>query len=215
MLADSDVAEVFRRLAESDPMEDEVPVKVRRDAFRSAVSCILSAQSPDARTAEATNRLFAVARTPEAILGLPVEALTERIRPAGLYNMKAKNIRAMCRDLIDRFDGVVPQTRKELMSLPGIGRKCADILLRFVFHHPIVAVDTHVHRVCNRLGLASGKTEAQTAASLEPRVPPEHALHAHVRLIHHGKRTCKPRPRCGACLLVDLCETGPVGAAAS
>jgi endonuclease-3 len=151
-----------------------LPVKLQRDPFRSLVACMLSAQSPDARTDRAATALFRLARTPKALLALPEAELIAAIKPAGLYNTKARNIRLMCAALLARFGGRVPHTREDLTSLPGVGRKCADIVLRFVFDVPVVAVDTHVHRLCNRLGLARGKTEAQTAASLEPRVPLRH-----------------------------------------
>ena len=112
----------------------------------------------------------------------------------------------MCRDLITRFDGRVPDTRAALMSLPGVGRKCADIMLRFTFQEPVVAVDTHVHRLSNRLGLATGKTEAQTATSLEARTPPAYRMDGHMLLVRQGKYVCRARtPSCEACVLEDLC----------
>jgi endonuclease-3 len=121
--------------------------------------------------------------------------------------MKARNLRKMCRHLVDELGGQVPRDRAGLMALPGVGRKCADIVLHFTFGEPGIAVDTHVHRVCNRTGLATGKTEAQTAASLEDRVPDAYRMDGHLLLLDHGKRTCRARaPRCDACVLADLCE---------
>lgn len=207
MLSDLDVLALFERLHALDPDQNVPPAKIRRDPFESLVSVMLSAQSRDEKTAKAAAQLFAVARTPEAILALAPSEVAALIRPCGLYNTKARNLHAMCRDLIDRFGGRVPSTRGELMSLPGVGRKSADILERFVFGRPRVAVDTHVHRVCNRLGLAFGRTEAQTATGLEPRVPRPFAMGAHVWLLDLGKGWCKPRrPRCESCPAADLCQ---------
>ena len=124
--------------------------------------------------------------------------------------MKARNLRKMCRALLDDHGGTVPRTREGLMSLPGVGRKCADIVLHFTFGTDTVAVDTHVHRVCNRTGLAEGKTEAQTAASLEARLPEDYLPDGHLVLLTHGKRTCRSRtPLCRDCVVRDLCEAFP------
>jgi endonuclease-3 len=213
MLDESKVRAVFRRFAAARPGENAVPDKVGDDPFESLITVVLSAQSRDEMTARAAAKLFAVARTPETILGLPEADLAGRIRDCGLYNMKARNIRRLCAALIEQHGGVVPETREALMALPGVGRKCADIMLRFVFARPTVPVDTHVHRVANRMGLALGRTEAQTARVLEARVPKRHAWGAHMWLLDHGKETCRPRrPRCGACIVRDLCERNGVSA---
>ena len=207
MLSAAKVDRLFARFAERFPEKNRRPGKVDADPFRSLVSVMLSAQTTDAMSARASAKLFAVADTPEAILALQPARLRGLIRDAGLYNTKARSIRAMCADLQARFTGQVPSTRGELMSLPGVGRKSADIMLRFVFGEPAVAVDTHVHRVCNRTGLAHGKTEAQTAAGLDQRVPDGYRFGAHMWLLEHGKRVCKARkPMCDRCFLVDLCE---------
>jgi endonuclease-3 len=172
---------------------------------------MLSAQSRDAMTARATASLFAVAATPEDILALPEEELRLLIKDAGLYNMKARNIRAMCRALLDRHAGEVPRSRAELMALPGVGRKCADIMLRFVFDEVAVPVDTHVFRVSRRLGLAQGNTEAQVARALETRIPERWQRGAHIWLLELGKRICRSRvPRCAVCPAADLCERNGV-----
>jgi endonuclease-3 len=216
MLTDAQVEEVFIRLHDAAPEANAVPDKIGATPFRSLISVVLSAQSRDEMTARATQKLFAAADTPQAILGLDEAVLKDCIRDAGLYNMKARSIRRLCAALLERHDGAVPADRKSLMALPGVGRKSTDILLRFVFGEPVVAVDTHVHRVCNRLGLARGKTEAQTAASLAPRVPEGYGYGAHVWLLEHGKKVCVARkPRCGACLLSDLCERNGVPGAGS
>ena len=208
MLSDSKVKRVFEHLrAEAPEHAAAPPSKIQTNPFRSLVSVVLSAQSRDEMTARASAKLFAVADTPPAILALEEEELAGLIKDCGLYNMKARNIRKLCQALLDRHGGIVPDNRTELEALPGVGRKSTDILLRFVFNKPVVAVDTHVHRVCNRLGVAVGKTEAQTARSLEPRVPPDYAWGAHIWLLDHGKQVCKSRkPRCEVCPLANLCE---------
>jgi endonuclease-3 len=211
MLNDTQIRSLFSRFQDLDPGTTKVPDKIQANPFRSLISVVLSAQSRDEMTARATRKLFEEADTPLAILALDEERLKVLIKDAGLYNMKARNIRNLCDALIERHGGRVPADRETLMALPGVGRKSADILMRFVYGAPVVAVDTHVHRVCNRLGLAAGKTEARTAASLEHRVPAEFGYGAHVWLLEHGKRICVARrPRCEACFLEDLCEKNAV-----
>ena len=215
MLNDDDIRRVMERLADSLPDVAAPEVKQGRDPFRAVVSCMLSAQSLDRNTAAAAAALFALADTPDGILSLDDDRIVAAIRPAGLYNVKARNLRRMCRALIEDHDRVVPRTREGLMSLPGVGRKCADIVQHFTFGEAVVAVDTHVHRVCNRIGLAEGKTEARTAASLEARLPGQFRMRGHVLLLAHGKRTCRARaPRCQACAVADLCEAYRTGAVA-
>lgn len=208
MLKEDQITNLMTRLRTALPDVKPPSSKGGRDPFRSVVSCMLSAQSLDKNTAAASKALFARADTPRGILALSDEAITAAIKPAGLYNVKCRNLRKMCGHLLDTHDGVVPTTREGLMSLPGVGRKCADIVLHFTFGEATVAVDTHVHRVCNRLGLATGKTEEQTAISLESRLPPEFLPDGHILLLTHGKRTCRARaPKCDVCILADLCET--------
>lgn len=208
------IDQLFSRLAALDPAAAaEVPAKVGADPFRSLVGVMLSAQSRDAMTARASAKLFAVAATPEAILALEEIRLAELIKDAGLYIVKARNIRRMCAVLVERHGGVVPQTRDELMALPGVGRKSADILLRFVFDEPVVAVDTHVFRVATRTGLAQGRTEPQVATALEQQIPARWRRGAHLWLLELGKRFCKPRrPRCTSCPIVGSCEGNGLGA---
>jgi endonuclease-3 len=211
MLDDADRLAVMQALRAAYPDARAPDHKGGRDPFRSVVSCMLSAQSLDRNTAAASRALFALADTPEGVLALPDEEIIAAIRPAGLYNVKARNLRKMCRHLIDECGGVVPTDRKGLMAMPGVGRKCADIVLSFTYGKAVIAVDTHVHRVCNRLGLAAGKTEAQTAASLEERVPDAFRRDGHVILLMHGKRICRARsPRCGDCPVATICEAGPL-----
>ncbi len=207
MLDDADIATLFARLRGAMPGVAPPEIKTGRDPFRAVVSCMLSAQSLDRNTAAASEALFALADTPAGILALSDEAITAAIRPCGLYNVKCRNLRRMCAFLLDELGGAVPTDRAGLMSLPGVGRKCADIVLHFTYGHDVVAVDTHVHRVCNRTGLAAGTTEAKTAESLEPRLPADAARDGHVLLLAHGKRVCRARsPRCADCQIADLCE---------
>ncbi|MGF1605133.1 MAG: endonuclease III domain-containing protein [Rhodothalassiaceae bacterium] len=207
-LTDGEVETLFRRLAEAYPGRDLRPesAKTAKDPFRSCVSCLLSAQSLNSNTRKATTALFKLARTPRTILKLSDEAIIEAIKPAGLYNNKAKSLRRLCAALVEEHGGKVPETREGLMALPGIGRKCADIVLHFAFHKPVCAVDTHVHRVANRVGLAHGNTNEATAKALEPRIPDWAMWDAHVRLISWGKRVCRSqRPQCEGCLARDMC----------
>jgi endonuclease-3 len=212
MLDEPAIDEVFCRFAVRRPDQDVIPeVKVKDTVFKSLVSVMLSAQSRDANTAKATAKLFAVARTPEEILALPEERLQVLIKDAGLYRAKARNIRRMCQVLLEERGGVVPRTREEMMALPGVGRKSADIMLRFVFGQVAIAVDTHVFRVSRRLGLARGKVEAQVARELETRVPERWRWGAHIWLLMHGREVCRSRrPSCEACFLADLCERNGV-----
>ena len=153
-----EIDELFARLKEkAGPVRKEVTVKDDLVAFRGLVACLLSAQSLDSNTAKAKKALFALADTPSGILALDDETIAAAIRPAGLYNMKTRNLKKLCRALIDDHGEHVPRDRKGLMALPGIGRKCADIMLSFSFGEKVLAVDTHIHRVANRIGLARGK----------------------------------------------------------
>ena len=209
MLDEAEVEDVYRILAQAMPgrTRSAKGPKGQPDAFRSCVSCMLSAQSLDRNTAAASRNLFALATTPEAMLALDDRDIATAIRPCGLYNMKTRNIRAFCSALLERHDGIVPDTREGLMALPGIGRKCADIVLSFTFGKDVIAVDTHVHRVCNRIGLTSAKTADKTAQQLEDRSP-DWSLHdGHFWLIQFGKRICRARsPKCDICPVAHLCE---------
>ncbi len=207
LLSANDVETLFRRLQKNwRPRPRRFRVKNDADVFRALVACLLSAQSLDVNTAKAKNALFELADTPSGILALDDEAITKAIKPAGLYNIKTRNLRKLCAYLIEEHDEVVPRDRAGLMKLPGIGRKCADIMLSFSFGEAVIAVDTHVHRVCNRIGIARGKTEADTARSLEARAPDWAKADGHLWLIDFGKQTCRSRtPRCSECQLNDLC----------
>ncbi len=213
MLDSAEVEEVYRRLSEAMPgrTRNAKGPKGQPDAFRSCISCMLSAQSLDRNTAAATQALFKLAKTPEEMLALNDAAIAEAIKPCGLYNNKTKNIRKFCTALIAEHGGVVPDTREGLMSLPGIGRKCADIVMSFTFGKDVIAVDTHVHRVCNRIGLTDARTAEKTAQQLDERSPEWALADGHFWLIQFGKRVCRSRvPKCEICVVSDLCETGPI-----
>ncbi|RMD64590.1 MAG: endonuclease III [Alphaproteobacteria bacterium] len=170
------------------------------------VAVVLSAQATDAGVNKATQALFKVADTPQKMLALGEKRLKEFIKTIGLYNTKAKNIIALSRILVEKYDGRVPRDRAALQSLPGVGRKTANVVLNIAFGEPTIAVDTHIFRVCNRTGLAPGRTPHEVEQRLEKIVPPERKRHAHHWLILHGRYVCKARkPDCPACVIRDLC----------
>ena len=198
------IVEFFRRLAEDDPApETELEYG---NAFQLVVAVALSAQATDVGVNKATRRLFAEVETPEAMIALGEEGLKAHIKTIGLFNSKAKNVIALSQMLVDEFGGEVPDTREELVKLPGVGRKTANVVLNCWFGQETFAVDTHIFRVGNRTGLAKGKTPEQVEAKLEKRVPQPFRLQAHHWLILHGRYTCKARlPECWRCPVVDLC----------
>ncbi|MEL6965191.1 MAG: endonuclease III [Pseudomonadota bacterium] len=208
LLDHAEIDELFSRLRTAFPSKrNDITVKDDLVAFRSLVACLLSAQSLDRNTAKAKAALFALADTPSDILALDETAIAAAIRPAGLYNMKTRNLKRLCAFLIDEHDGRVPRDRAGLMRLPGIGRKCADIMLSFSFGQPVIAVDTHIHRVANRIGLARGRNEAETAKSLEARASHWAGRASHMWLLRFGKAVCRARsPKCSGCMLHDLCR---------
>jgi endonuclease-3 len=198
------VAELFRRLRELDP--NPTTELVYRTPFELLVAVILSAQATDVGVNKATKRLFAVVNTPRAILALGEEGLKRYISTIGLYNAKAKNILATCALLIERHGGEVPHSREDLEALPGVGRKTANVILNTVFGEPTIAVDTHIFRVCNRTGLARGKTARAVEDKLVKVVPDEFKRGAHHWLILHGRYVCTARkPKCPVCPIRDLC----------
>jgi endonuclease III len=177
------------------------------DPFTLLVAVVLSAQATDAGVNRATRPLFAVADTPQKMLALGEERLREYIKTIGLYRNKAKNVIALSAKLIDEFGGEVPRTRAGIESLPGAGRKSANVVLNMAFGESTLAVDTHVFRVANRTGLAPGKTPLEVELELERVIPAEFMRHAHHWLILHGRYTCLARkPRCQVCLISDLCR---------
>jgi endonuclease-3 len=177
------------------------------DPFTLLVAVVLSAQATDAGVNRATRGLFASASTPRAMVALGEEAVREKIKTIGLFRAKAKNVVALSRQLIDTFGGEVPRTREALESLPGVGRKTANVVLNIAFGEKTIAVDTHLFRVSNRIPLARGATPEAVERGLLAIVPDEYLLHAHHWLILHGRYICKARkPLCGICPISDLCH---------
>lgn len=175
--------------------------------FELLISVILSAQATDVSVNKATEKLYSIANTPEAIYKLGVEGLKAYIKTIGLFNTKAKNVIATCKILIEKHNAQVPENRSDLEALPGVGRKTANVVLNTAFGHPTIAVDTHIFRVSNRTGIAPGKNVVEVENRLMKLVPKEYKQDAHHWLILHGRYTCLARkPRCGACLIYDLCE---------
>ncbi|KAA9010582.1 endonuclease III [Histidinibacterium aquaticum] len=196
--------EIFTRFrtAEGEPKGELEHV----NAYTLVVAVALSAQATDAGVNRATRELFKIADTPEKMLALGEEGLTEHIRTIGLYRNKAKNVIKLSRILVEEHRGEVPSSRAALMALPGVGRKTANVVLNMWFHFPAQAVDTHIFRVGNRTGIAPGRDVEAVERAIEDNVPVEFQLHAHHWLILHGRYICVARkPKCAACLIRDLC----------
>ncbi len=182
--------------------------------FELLAAVLLSAQATDVGVNKATRRLFALAPSPQKMLALGEERVTELVRTIGLYRTKAKNLLATCRILVEQHGGRVPRTREALEALPGVGRKTANVVLNVAFGEPTMAVDTHVFRVANRTGLAPGKDVLAVEQGLLARVPEAYAEHAHHWLILHGRYVCTARaPKCAACAVRRWCDAGASGAA--
>jgi len=199
------IFEFFRRLAEDNP-EPETELEYG-NAYQLVVAVALSAQATDVGVNKATRRLFAEVETPEQMVALGEDGLKDHIKTIGLFNSKAKNVILLSQRLIDHYDSEVPDDRDELVTLPGVGRKTANVVLNCWFRQETFAVDTHILRMGNRTGLAKGKTPEAVEAKLEKRVPQPFRLHAHHWLILHGRYICKARtPECWRCQLTDLCS---------
>lgn len=202
------VFEFFRRLAEANP--SPTTELESGNAYQLLVAVVLSAQATDASVNIACRPLFARIKAPRQMVELGEDALRDAIKTIGLFNTKAKNVIALSQALIDRFGADVPRTREELQSLPGVGRKTANVVLNTAFGEETFAVDTHVFRVCNRTGLAPGKNVDEVEAKLEKIVPQPFRRDAHHWLILHGRYTCKARlPECWRCPVIDLCRYRP------
>ena len=181
--------------------------KIYSKAYTSLIGVMLSAQSQDKRTAIACNQLFRLASTPQDMIKLSQEEIIEAIRPAGLHNAKSKNILATSKMLLEKFNGKVPQTQKELMTLPGVGRKSSDIVMRFVFGEPHIAVDTHVFRLLWRLGWADSLDEGKASITVNDTTPAKYKYGAHMWLITHAKKHCVSRnPDCDVCIITKVCD---------
>jgi endonuclease-3 len=197
--------EIFRRLREANPNpRSELDYTT---PFELLVSVVLSAQATDKSVNLATAKLYPVANTPQAILALGQSKLENAIKTIGLYRTKAKNVIALCRELIDKHGGEVPRDRASLEALPGVGRKTANVVLNVAFGEPTIAVDTHIFRIANRINLAPGKDVLEVERKLTKFVPEEFMHDAHHWLILHGRYVCKAqKPDCPRCIIADLCE---------
>ena len=197
--------EFFRRLAERNP-EPKSELEYVND-YTLLVAVLLSAQATDVGVNKATRALFAKVDTPQKMLDLGLEALRGHIKTIGLFNTKAQNVIKMSRILVDQYEGKVPHSREILETLPGVGRKTANVVCNVAFGQPTIAVDTHIFRVSNRTGLAPGKNPLEVELCLEKVVPAAYVGHAHHWLILHGRYICIARkPRCPVCPVADLCK---------
>ena len=204
----ADAFEFYRRLAEANPApETELEFG---NPYTLLVAVALSAQATDVGVNKATRSLFATVTTPQTMLDLGEEALKQHIKTIGLFNTKAKNVIAAARILVDAHGGEVPRDRASLETLPGVGRKTANVVLNVAYGEPVIAVDTHIFRVGNRTGLAKGKTPLDVELKLEKITPAPFLSHAHHWLILHGRHICKARtPECWRCPVIDLCAYKP------
>lgn len=198
------IREIFTRFQQAEPKPKGELEHV--NVYTLAVAVALSAQATDAGVNRATRALFQIADTPQKMLDLGEAGLTEHIKTIGLFRQKAKNVIKMSRILVDDYNGVVPNSRAALQSLPGVGRKTANVVLNMWWQQPAQAVDTHIFRVGNRSGIAPGKDVDAVERAVEDNIPADFQLHAHHWLILHGRYHCKARkPLCGTCLIRDLC----------
>ncbi len=199
------IEEIFDRFAAQNPEPQGELEYV--NPFTLLVAVVLSAQSTDVGVNKATRELFKVADTPEKLLALGEDGLIEYIRTIGLYRSKAKNLIGLARQLVEKHGGEVPRERAALEALPGVGRKTANVVLNTAFGEPVIAVDTHIFRLGNRIGIAPGRTPLEVETRLMEVVPERYRRHAHHWLILHGRYVCKARkPECPRCLINDLCE---------
>ena len=196
---------IFQILSEVIP--EPTTELIFKSPFELLIAVLLSAQATDVSVNKATKVLFTVANTPQQMIALGYDGIVQHIRSIGLYKTKAEHILKTCHDLIHQFDNKVPQTREELESLAGVGRKTANVVLNTAFGQPTIAVDTHIFRVCNRTKLAVGKNVREVEDKLEQVTPKEYKQDAHHLLILHGRYTCQARkPKCTICAIASLCE---------
>ena len=205
LLSEKEMNEAFRRWRDANPTPASELEYV--NPFTLLVAVVLSAQSTDKGVNKATGPLFKVADTPEKMLKLGEEGLISYIKTIGLYKNKAKHIMGLSQKLIDDFDSEVPGTREELMTLPGVGRKTANVVLNVIFHQPTMPVDTHLLRVAPKIGLAEGNTPETVEKSLLERIPPEFLHDAHHWILLHGRYVCTARnSKCQECIINDICK---------
>tara|TARA_R110000868_G_scaffold11035_37_gene54033 strand:- start:25842 stop:26489 length:648 start_codon:yes stop_codon:yes gene_type:complete len=199
------IYQIFDRFRDAEP-EPKGELD-HTNAYTLVVAVALSAQATDAGVNKATKSLFPVADTPQKMLDLGLEALTEHIKTIGLFRQKAKNVMKLSQILVDDYDGIVPSSRAALQSLPGVGRKTANVVLNMWWNYPAQAVDTHIFRLGNRSGIAPGKTVDAVERAIEDNIPAEFQHHAHHWMILHGRYHCKARkPQCPTCIIRDLCQ---------
>ena len=204
-LSVAEICEAFERLKRQNPSPSS-ELKWT-NPYTMLVSTVLSAQATDKSVNKATESLYKIADTPEKMLALGEDGLISYIKSIGLYRSKARHVIALSKMLIEKFNGVVPQSREEIQMLPGAGRKTANVVLNVVFHQPVMPVDTHLLRICPKIGLAEGKTPLEVEESLMERIPEKYLLHAHHWLILHGRYVCKARnPLCSECVIADICR---------
>ena len=205
LLSSDEMIEVFSRWQKANPNPaSELEYK---NPFTLLVAVVLSAQATDKSVNLATKALFDVADTPQKMLALGEEGLIPYIKSIGLYKTKAAHIISMCQKLIDDFNSEVPDSREKLMTLPGVGRKTANVVLNVIFHQPVMPVDTHLMRVSPKIGLAEGKTPEEIENSLVSRIPSEYMYNAHHWILLHGRYVCTARnPDCANCIISDLCK---------
>ena len=208
LLTDAQIDTLFHRFQELEP---HPKTELRyRDPFTLLVAVVLSAQATDASVNLATPALFRVADTPQKLLALGEAGVMDKIKTIGIYRNKARNLMALARKLVDDYSGAVPETREALESLPGVGRKTANVVLNTAFGQPTIGVDTHLFRVANRTGLAPGKTPLDVELVLDRVVPDRYKHNAHHWLILHGRYVCKARkPECWRCIINDICLYEP------
>ena len=179
-----------------------------RTPFESVVATILSAQCTDDRVNIVTEKFFKVANTPEKLLKLGAKKVEKRVRPTGFYRAKTKSLIGMSKMLLEKFHGKVPKTLEELQTLPGVGRKTASVVLAQAFHIPAFPVDRHIFRVANRLGLAHQNDPEKTDLELRKNIPEKYWITLHLQLVSHGRKICRPKPKCEICPLLPVCEEG-------
>ena len=205
LLSPAEMHEAFSRWQAANPKPASELDYV--NAFTLLVAVVLSAQTTDKGVNKATGPLFKVADTPEKMLALGEEGLIPYIKTIGLYKNKAKHVIGLSKKLIEDFDSTVPATREELMTLPGVGRKTANVVLNVIFHQPTMPADTHLLRISPKIGLAEGDTPEKVEKSLLERIPPEFLADAHHWILLHGRYVCTARaPKCDECIIHDLCK---------
>lgn len=196
---------IFKRFKKNNP-QPTTELKFNNN-FELLIAVMLSAQATDVSVNKVTPTLFHAADTPAAMLTLGIENLSKIISSIGLYNTKAKNIMAACKILVEKYQSQVPERREDLESLPGVGRKTANVVLNTAFNQPVIAVDTHLFRVANRIGLTHAKNPLETETQLYENIPEEFLQNTHHWLILHGRYICVARkPKCSTCFINDLCE---------